>query len=157
MPGLQNLLFPPIISLHHQNVSHLWLIGPAHFLLYLNPSLFCSDHFVCSPAICQGLFAVVYSVSALFCFLKFTIKHQSSPFRHAGVSFFRQLPDCIFMTAGFCCSLVHLDLQLWGFYAVSSNSTVGFDIFGCKNEANIFLYIISALFLQCSQVLLSSG
>lgn len=80
LPGLQNLLFPPIISPHHQNVSHLWLIGPAHFLLYLNPSLFCSDHFVCSPAICQGLFAVVYSISALFCLLKFIMKHQSSPF-----------------------------------------------------------------------------
>lgn len=58
--------------------------------------------------------------------------------RRAGVSLFHQFPDFIFTTAGFCCSSVHLQLHLWGFYTVSFNLTVGFDIFGCKNEVGFF-------------------
>lgn len=96
------------------------------------------------------------------------VRRQVSKFSflvsHADVSLFHQFPHFIFTSAGFCCSSVHLHLQLWGSYAVSSNSTDGFDIFfqnGCKNEVIFFIYFflsaISALFLQYSQVLLSSG
>lgn len=56
----QNSSFLPSFPPHHQNVSHLGLIGPAHFLLHLNPSLFGSAHLVCSPAVWRDLFAVVF-------------------------------------------------------------------------------------------------